>query len=172
MSDPDVYRRLEALGRWQDAMASVELARPIVAAYATDAGQSIPTGTGPTIVNFEDAVYDPRGLVTVGANWAFTCPIGGLYEVNAGVLFDVSAAWDINERGLLQVNRNGAFAAFLDRRANIGANNYARVQGVIPVVCVAGDTLDVRAAQNSGSSIALFTGDGGAWNYVVIRRIG
>lgn len=170
MSDPDVYRRLEALGRWQDAMASVELARPIVAVYATDAGQSIPTGTGMTIVNFEDAVYDPRGLVTTGASWAFTCPAAGLYEIDAAVLFNSSAAWADGERGMLQAFRNGSLAASLDRRDNYPANTFARLAGSVTLVCAAGDTLDVRVSQNSGSDIAL-NADAN-FNRVTIRRIG
>lgn len=164
-------RRIRAL---EAALADIRGAgrpfAPIVAAYNTDAGQTITTGAAVAIVNFEDLIYDPQGLVTTGAGWAFTCPAAGLYLVTASVLFAASAAWASGERGLLQVFRNGSLAASLDRRDNFNTTNLAQLSGTAPALCAAGDTLDVRVAQNSGSNIALNAD--AATCYVVIRRAG
>lgn len=141
----------------------------VAAAYATNAGQSITTGAVIAIVDFEDVISDPLGLVATGASWAFTCPSSGLYLVSAMVLFDTAAAWASGERGLMQAFVNGTLARTLDRRDNYNTTNFAVLSGTGPLLCNAGDTIDVRVAQNSGSNIAL-TADV-LNNYVTIRRI-
>ena len=173
MSDPNIYRRLAALEKWQDTMASVELPRFIGAVYATDAAQSIATGAASVVVDFEDVIYDPLGLVTTGAGWAFTAPAAGLYQVTAAILFAGSTGWAAGERGLLEVFQDGSLVFDLDRKDNYvsgGASLLMRLQGSCAVVCAAGDTLDVRVAQSSGAPIALL--NQANWNYVSITRLG
>lgn len=168
----DHERRIRAL---EAALADTRSAgRPpeaFLAAYTTDAGQSIPTGTGFTVVDFEDVLSDVYGLVTTGAGWSYACPAAGVYEVNAGVLFEANAAWDIGERVGLQAFVNGLFVAWIDRRDTFSpSTTLPRAQGAIPIVCATGDAISVRVSQNSGSAITLNTGAG--LNYVMIRRVG
>jgi len=54
---------------------------PVGAIYNSNAGQTIVKGAS-TVINFEDKVYDPLNLVSVGGGWIFTAPEYGLYSLN------------------------------------------------------------------------------------------
>lgn len=171
MNDPDVYRRLAALERWRDDMASVEKATPIYAIYDTNAGQSLANNTT-TIINYEDVVADPDGLVTVGAAWEFVVPVTGLYLIIAQIAFVSSTAWALGERGILQGFVNGAQRVNFDRKDNFSTGATAQVMvlsGAAIVVCTVGDTIDIRANQNTGGSLALDTTS--SFNQVYIAKM-
>ena len=167
----DLYRKIAALEKWRDDMASVEKARPIYAIYNTNAGQSL-NNNATTVINYEDVVNDPDSLVTVGAGWVFTCPIAGTYLVIGQIAFASSTAWALGERGILQAFVNGSLRINLDRKDNFTSAATAQVMVVSGsgfVVCAAGDTIDIRANQNTGGALAL---DATAiFNEVYIARV-
>lgn len=155
----DLYRKVAALERWRDDMASVEKSRPIYAIYNTNAGQSLANNTT-TVINFEDTVSDPDSLVTTGAGWVFTCPIAGTYLIIAQIAFTSSTAWALGERGILQAFVNGAARLNIDRKDNFSSGATAQVMVISGsgfAVCAAGDTIDIRANQNTGGALALDT---------------
>jgi len=77
--------------------------------YTTNAGQSISSSTGFTIIDFEDIDYDADTLVTTGASWKFTAPATGKYHIDVMVSFVASSAWAaVSERGSLALYKNNA----------------------------------------------------------------
>lgn len=169
MTDLSVYRQLADLEERLARLETLEAPSFIGARYTTNAGQSVPNATF-TVINYEDASYDPLGLVTVGAGWIFTCPVAGRYLVTAAILFDLSAAWTSGELARLDVYKNGATAAVLDLdEAATTASQYRRLGGSDVIECAAGDTLDIRVNQASGASIALIAT--AEHNHVAIVRL-
>lgn len=157
----DLEARLKALEA-QDAV------RP-VALYTTDAGQSIPNGAGTyTIVDFEDQVKDPLGLVTTGGSWQFEAPFGGVYLVAACVTFASSAAWATGEVCALHVFVNGSERAVLAEGAGNNDLDFSR-GGAALVYLDAADTLDIRARQASGGARTLSAD--GAGNYAGVAQV-
>lgn len=128
----------------------------IAAIYSTAAAQSIGNGTI-DIVNFGTIVKDTNSAVTVGANWKFTAPTTGYYEVNAQILFTSTATWAVGEAGRLSIYINGALEVHIDRKDNyVTGSNYMQLSGSSVVFMTAGDFLDIRLNQNSGGALALF----------------
>jgi len=140
-----------------------------VALYTTNAKQSIPNGAATyTIVDFEDEVKDPLGLVTTGASWQFAAPFAGVYLVAANVTFASSTAWAVGEVVSLHVYVNGSERA----RLSVGAGNNSvdfSVGGAALVYLDAADTLDIRARQASGGARTLTAS--GADNYAGIAQV-
>jgi hypothetical protein len=125
---------------------------PVVARYTRDTTQSIPNNTT-TIVDFATQVDDPWAAVTTGASWAFTAPVAGYYQVNAHVLFG-SATWTpVTELVQLSIYKNGTQYNTLDRDDTMGSTNTPSVGGGDVVHLAKGDTLDIRAYQNSGGAV-------------------
>jgi hypothetical protein len=143
------------------------------ASYTSDAAQSFTSGTTLVIVDYEDLVFDPGSDVTTGASWHFTAPEAGQYLVTAHIGFASSTAWSASsERGVLQVFKNTSFHRTLDRRdgyISAGGAVILNLGGSCVVTLAASDTVDIRASQNSGSTIALDGTSGN--NYVDIVRL-
>lgn len=90
-------------------------------------------------INFSTVDFDTHGVITTGASWAYTCPVSGYYRVSSAVS-SVSTSFGI------QVYKNGSVEKQL---GGISATTGVPVAGGSVVVsCKAGDTLDVRTAQN------------------------
>lgn len=143
------------------------------AAYASNAAQSFTSTTSLVIVDFEDAIISSAN-VTTGASWSYAAPSTGVYLVDSRIVFAGSTAWSAAaERGVLQLYKNTAFYRTLDRRdgyITAGASMIMTLGGSTLVSLNTGETIDVRASQNSGSTIAL---DGTAGNnYIDITKIG
>ena len=147
---------------------------PAVARYTTDAAQSIADSTT-TLVNFEDVGYDPRSLVTVGAGWKFTAPVGGYYQVNLRVQFQTTANWDYGDLLALDVYVNGVQVSRLFCSETLGsaADAAPSVQvsahGSDAIHLNRGDALSVRVLQESGADLALTAS--GIENHIAIGRI-
>lgn len=141
------------------------------ASYATNAGQSIVTGAAVAIVDFEDQIYDPGSDVTTGASWAYTAPKTGIYLVTAMVQFANSSGWADQERGLMQLFKNGSVYRNLDRKDSYTAASSVIMvlHGATTVSLTAAETIDVRVAQNSGGNLALSAST--AENWIDIVRI-
>ncbi len=164
---------LRAMRARLERLERLETPRFIGARYATGAAQSIPNASY-TIIDFGTKVYDPLNLVTTGAGWKFTAPIGGYYEITSFILFTGSSQWTAGEVGELDVYRSGARYTVLDYKPwgdlMLGLAVQASLLGTAHVSLVAGDTLDLRVFQATGSALALFNSD--LYNHVSIARIG
>lgn len=166
----ELLRRVTRLEERLAQLVPAEVARPIGAIYVTDAGQSIPTGGTGTVIDFEDLVYDPDGLVTTGANWVFTAPVDGLYAVASAVLFAASTTWAAIEAARLSVAVNGTVVRHVGRTTDFtNANIFVGANGATLVSCSAGDTIDVRVLQTSGGSLSLWTD--ADYNHVSIWKV-
>jgi hypothetical protein len=173
MSNDLMIRLAEELASLKARVAELERQerRPsvILARATSNAGQSIPNNTV-TNVDYEDVTTDPRGLITTGASWAFTCPTAGMYLVTAGVLFTGTATWALAEPAALYLYRSGSHVSYLDRCDALGgATQYMRLGGCDVVECAAGDTLQIRVTQISGGALTLLNTT--QYNYVSIARL-
>jgi hypothetical protein len=145
------------------------LLAPVAASYSSNAGQSIPNQSI-TVVNYEDMDDDPGNLVTIGESWKFTAPVAGRYAVSAQVLFDASTAWAETERAILYLYRNGVqFRTLGFQHASAAASVYLCVSGSTYVTLEAGETIDIRVWQNSGSALLLAAAN--TYNHVAIWKI-
>lgn len=169
----ELLEKLAALERRVGDLERQERSVPVVAAYTTNAGQSIPTGGGMnTIVNFDTLVVDARGAVTTGAGWQFVAPAAGVYAVLARITFATSTTWAESEVARLRIFVNGAPGAVLGQengRDFSASTQEMSAGGPATVVLAAGDALDLRAAQTSGGALALLNSH--AFNHVAIFRI-
>jgi hypothetical protein len=59
----------------------------VAARYSTDAGETIPNDGNLHCVDFYIKQFDTHSAVTVGADWKFTAPLPGKYQINVAVLF-------------------------------------------------------------------------------------
>lgn len=167
----ELQRQLDALAARLARLEPVDVPRAIGAIYASDSGQSIPTGGAGTVVNYEDLVYDPDSLVTVGASWVFTVPVAGLYSVAAHVLYAATTTWAATEAARLSVAVNGNIVRHVCRQTDFtAASILVWTGGATLVSCAVGDTIDVRALQNSGAGLALQAD--AAFNHVSIWKVG
>jgi hypothetical protein len=149
--------------------AQIAASESVSASYSTNTAQSISTGS-PTIVNFEDLDYDSHGSVTTGASWKFTAPISGEYEVIGAIMYD-DAALTVDDKFSLSVYKNGSEHRNLEyKEITATVTQYARIKGSIKVKLLAGDYIDLRTFQNSGSSKTLIAGT--IYNYVYVTRVG
>jgi len=110
-----------------------------------------------TVMNYEDLVSDPYGLVTVGAGWKFEPIVNGYYYVHA-TLMTASASWAVGERVILSVYIDGAEEARLDRwNPEAAISDYVFVGGGNLVYIAIGSDLDIRVYQNSGGALGTYT---------------
>jgi hypothetical protein len=153
----DLIRADASLQAQIDNLSTTKRRVPIVASYATDAGQAIANNTE-TIINFEDPVRDTHSAVTVGAAWKFTAPVTADYVVSVAVLMGATNQWAAGESADLRLWKNGALFRGLDRKDNFsGATaQYMQLSGGTTIYLSAGEYIDVRLIQMSGISLGLF----------------
>lgn len=173
MSNDLIIRLAEEIAALKARVAELERQerRPsaLLARATSNAGQSIPN-SAITVVDYEDVAYDPRGLITTGASWVFTCPTAGVYLVSANVLFTGTTTWALGEAAALYLYRSGNHVSYFDRCDALGgATQFMRLGGCDVVECAAGDTLQVRVIQNSGGALVLHNTT--QYNVVSIARL-
>ena len=120
-----------------------------------------------TVVNYATAVYDPWALVATGAGWVFTAPRQGFYQIYASLMFQSYNGWADGESSALYIYLNGTPISIVDRQ-DLGSASaiFRMMHGATLVNMAAGDTLQVRAVQNSGANLNLH--NQAAYNYVDI----
>jgi len=160
----DLERRTEH-DRVQSGTSAV-----IAARAATGSGQSIPNATY-TIVNYGTVTFDTHGRISVGTSWIFTALLPGYYQVSAAILFTLTTNWAAGEIGQLTLFKNGAVASHLDRKDNFsgGVSQYMMLHGSDTTYLGNGETINVRAYQDSGAALALI--ENAEFNYVSIVRL-
>jgi hypothetical protein len=163
-------------GTWASAGSNLRLVNstadavePVAARYTTNAGQSISNATN-TIIDFEDVSHDSHSSVTTGASWKFTAKISGVYNAKATVTSTSTGNFTGTEYIELKLYKNGVFYSskyvsnFTGSSVQIGATHDDDIK------LLAGDYIDFRVYQTSGSSLPLDTAAG--YNFVSIKRTG
>jgi hypothetical protein len=168
--DRDLIRADAALQAQIDNLSTTKRRVPIVASYATDAGQVIAHNTE-TVIDFEEVVRDTHSAVTVGAAWKFTAPVAADYVVSVAILMGATNQWAAGESADLRLWKNGALFRGLDRKDNFsGATaQYMQLSGTSTIYLSAGEYIDVRLIQMSGISLGLFASVVNNW--ISIYRI-
>lgn len=146
--------------------SAIAASERIGASYGSTSGQSLTTSAA--IVNFADKIEDTHNAVTIGANWKFTCPANGTYNVSIACLFN-TAAYVAGHNGYYDVYKNGTFFRRIAGDNISGSGSfYMAFSGSCKVPCLAGDYIDIRGANERGAT-SLFTTAG--HNYVDIERL-
>jgi hypothetical protein len=168
------------IAEWANSQAYMGNTNPttIAARYTTNAGQSIDHNSY-EIVNFEDKSYDESpsnsDSVTTGASWKFTAERKGKYQVNSSVLFD-TVSYTTTQVVLLAIYKTpaGGSASVYSRSSYThpytGATNLKSVSISDTVDLDAGDSIDIRAYQNTGSGLTIYNSQGD-YNYVSITEL-
>jgi len=173
MSDvvSEVIYRMSLLEQRLEALETRDVGNPI-AVYKTSAGQTIENNSE-EVVNFDTAVYDPYSLVTTGASWVYTAPVGGYYYVSTLITFATSTAWALNELLTIRAFVNGTGGLYLaaTRNNNSAAQTYlVSIRGSGIVFANADDTIALGLLQATGGSLAL--SNNANLNHISIHRIG
>jgi hypothetical protein len=163
--------KVPILGWSSDVQLSSSAETRIVAArYSTNVGQTIADGSD-VLIDFEDLGMDTHGAVSVGASWKFVAPTPGVYSVKAGVQLGSGADWDDGDAFALSLYKNGIKVSTMGRTPIVANSSGIAVSalGSDDIYLNAGDYIDVRANQNSGSSKTL---SGTATdNYIAIHKV-
>jgi hypothetical protein len=154
-----------------NAIAANELVAVRYEVSGSTANPSVASG-GTEIIDFDTSIINTHGSVTTGASWQFTAPVSGIYRVSVCLDFGAVTAGAIGQGVAAFVFKNGVSNAKLgaQRYQTTGGATNQMVSGSNIVKCLAGDTLDIRVTQNSGSALSLSAGAGE--DIVSIERIG
>lgn len=136
--------------------SAIAATETIAARYASSAGQSIPNTPSVTVVDFGTKQHDTHGAVTTGGAWKFTAPAYGIYRVSAALQYGTQAGWDANEAAEMYLYKNGAQFSVLGAVSGWATTSTSMsISGSDEIELLAGDTIDIRAFQNSGASKTL-----------------
>lgn len=151
-------------------MSSDSDTRVVAALYETGSALSI-TNNSATTGQFACAtkIFDTNSAYNTSTA-IYTVQVPGIYKASASLRFSGSAAWAVGEVITLQLFKNGSLSR------NLSTTYIMETAAISPaadgscyVSCNAGDTLEVRVFQNSGSSQTL---DGvSAENWTSYERI-
>ena len=156
----------ETLGvKWAAALSG------LAARAKVSSTKALATATA-VIVDYDTEVFDTDNAVAPGAAWKFTVPAGktGYYFVQASAVLESSSAWAYDEYFKLEVFKNGIL---LDTLALLHVHNTGTFQvgitGSLVIALAAADYIDIRATQNSGSTINISAD--GLLSHVSIARL-
>lgn len=138
----------------------------VVAAKYTAPSQNI-TGSL-AVVKYLTKSYDTHNAYNTSTG-VYTVPVAGLYRVQSSIGSTANVAGTANQAVYMQVFKNGSADSEV-ARAQWGstANFYLAPNGVVTINCVAGDTLEVRATQNTGNT---WTTSADFTNAIAIERV-
>jgi len=124
----------------------------LLSLHYKNAQQTIPSSTD-TIINYDQEVYDPDGIVTTGSSWHLTIPTSGFYLFVATIRFDeVASGWSAGDRATLRLWQNGGVLEnfhTLDDPQNGTLNNILRCH--VPYGLFAADEVALGIYQTSAS---------------------
>jgi hypothetical protein len=127
---------------------------PYAAIAAQDTQQTLTTSVG-AIVIWETEIVDTDSAYDA-ATGIYTCPAPGVYQVSGQLRLVSNSDFVANELFMIRVYRNAGVVVALDWNDFLtggGVNIQPYLNGTVMVVCDAGDTLDIRAQQNSGVNL-------------------
>lgn len=151
--------------------ATIAASELIACLYESNTARSISSAVATTgEFLMEDKVFDTHGAYSTSTA-IFTVPAAGKYRVTAQCALASSAAWDRNEEADLRLYKNGSYYRMMGAFFGQVTNTLLSIaHGSTLVSCVAGDTLELRAFQNTGSAIN--TSGTATENWVAYERIG
>lgn len=150
------------------APTTISATEVVAARYSTAAGQTISTSSV-TIIDFATKDYDTHNAVTTGASWKFTAPVSGFYSVKAHTMYS-DAAWAVDDKLSMEIYKNGTQNQNLRYYEITAATTaFSDLVGSGDIYLNAGDFIDIRNFQNSGSSKTIITQ--AIYNHVAISRI-
>jgi len=126
--------------------------------FDTDAGQSM-DNSSTEVVNFDSKTFGYEshpGVVTTGAGWVFTAPIGGVYHVSSSVALVPNM--DAGEQVQYVLYKNGSlYAHMYTLEGSITSALDVVALGSTDVDLLATETISARLFQNSGAAVTLKT---------------
>lgn len=145
----------------------VAASESVRAIYQTAAGQSIPNNAATTVV-FGTRIKDTHNSMNSGTG-VYTCPVSGGFRVSVSLYWStaiVATATDVQ----IQIFKNGSI--YLGNNFPKSGTGSAPItaSGSFTVECNAGDTIEVKALQNTGSAQTLLAN--AVYNWVSIERVG
>lgn len=172
MSDVELAQRVRALE--VERTRRPELLRRRLSIYVLATNQTISNNNlSFETINYDAVEYDPYGLVTPGAGWIWTAPFPGRVWGHAKMMFASTASWADGDAGEIDLHKNGSKYTVIDRKDNHPANTFMRLGDSFSLMVAAGDTLAIKAYQNSGTvgGLAIYNLSFG-FNRVEIELIG
>ena len=121
-----------------------------------------------TTVQFDTEDFDNLGEFNTGT-YRFTAISAGYYQISTRVLFD-NVAWTAGQLVSLAIYKNGASETFLSYDyIPRTATYYYEVEGSSLLELSAGDYIEIKVYQNSGSGKAIINNLN--HNYFIIHRL-
>lgn len=173
MSEAELLAKIRELERMIKNPDAYRPDRTIATFYSTNAGQNISNNASPEeVVKFEDKTIDTHGAYNTSTG-VFTSPARRFYSVDTRILFTTTTAWALGEVARLSIYKSGAIYRYLDYDSNMdssGTSLYKPLQGSISIFLDRGETLDIRAYQNSGGALALHNSNEHNWLSIISLR--
>lgn len=139
------------------------------AAAKVSSAKALASGSA-VIIDFDTVIFDPGSDITTGAAWKYIAPTTGYYFVQAAATLQSSSAWGVGEYFRIDIYINGTLSVNLSiQYMEASATFQVSINGSAIVSLTAGDYIDIRATQNSGSSINIDSE--GRQSYVSIARM-
>lgn len=148
-------------------------ASEVVAAKYHGSGNSITIATGnAAIIQFNNKLIDTHGAVTTGASWKFTAPISGIYRVSA-LVDSLGTAFTFGTTRFIELDlyKQGSLESALNLwPVQVSGTTYASTSGSTLVSLNAGEYIDIRWQNSSGSSVS--SAGNSFEQHISVERIG
>lgn len=158
-----LFARLPIIGWSSQTVMSNDTDTRVIAASTGQASTQALTDGVFAKVAYDTPDFDTSGSLSGGT---FTVPVAGIYKVKALVQYGVSSV------GYREVDlyKNGTtFKALNFLGSELSPSYGTLIGGSCLVPCVAGDTLEIYASENSGTSVNI--GGNAAYNYFNVNRL-
>jgi hypothetical protein len=155
--------RVKIRGWSSNILSSNDADQRVLAVRATKTSGSHTASGSTQDVTSWTTTYDTHSAFNASSG-VFTAPMAGYYRISGVIGFDGNT----NGSRIVEVQKNGTgVEALWDREAASSDGNY--LSGSTTIKLNAGDTLRMRAFQNSGGSLAYVTNTG--YNHLEIERV-
>lgn len=136
--------------------------------YATaykNASNHTSSGSFQTVATWSSEAFDSHDAFN-STTGLFTCPISGVYEVNANILFEANATGVRSGAAI----KNSTIQFYGSQvLGSSSSDTGSSINGLVK--CVAGDTVGIQGFQNSGGNLNYSSGAAGQTNFH-IHRVG